>query len=103
VGGIVLDPAMMAIPIDDHMVHRGHGVFDTAMVMDGCLYELDAHLARFLRSAAKARIQPLPPHDKLRSILLQMTAGGPSATGSAPAPATSSSPLPLLLPRSTAW
>lgn len=34
-GGITLDPAIMVIPIDDHMVHRGHGVFDTAMLMDG--------------------------------------------------------------------
>eukprot|EP01052_Picozoa_sp_SAG31_P023088 SAG31_NODE_1875_length_7019_cov_39.090896_4_plen_176_part_00 len=25
-GGIVLDPALMMIPIDDHMVHRGHSV-----------------------------------------------------------------------------
>ncbi|GJN06579.1 hypothetical protein PR202_ga24322 [Eleusine coracana subsp. coracana] len=56
VGGIILDPAMMVIPMDDHMVHRGHGVFDTAMIMDGWLYELDAHLDRFLRSAANARI-----------------------------------------------
>ncbi len=34
-GGIILDPAMMVIPIDDHMVHRGHGVFDTAVIVDG--------------------------------------------------------------------
>jgi len=34
-GGITLDPAMMVIPLDDHMVHRGHGVFDTAIVLDG--------------------------------------------------------------------
>lgn len=34
-GGIILDPAMMVIPIDDHMVHRGHGVFDTAVLLDG--------------------------------------------------------------------
>lgn len=34
-GGIILDPTVMVIPIDDHMVHRGHGVFDTAMLMDG--------------------------------------------------------------------
>ena len=26
-GGIVTDPALMVIPFDDHMVHRGHGVF----------------------------------------------------------------------------
>lgn len=35
VGGITTDPAAMVIPIDDHMVHRGHGVFDTAAIMDG--------------------------------------------------------------------
>ena len=33
--GIILDSAMMVIPIDDHMVHRGHGVFDTAIILNG--------------------------------------------------------------------
>ncbi|KAJ4726364.1 D-amino-acid transaminase, chloroplastic-like [Melia azedarach] len=72
-GGIILDPAMMVIPIDDHMVHRGHGVFDTAIILDGYLYELDAHLDRFLRSAAKARILSPFPRSTLRSILMQLT------------------------------
>ena len=26
-GGIVTDPALMVLPLDDHMVHRGHAVF----------------------------------------------------------------------------
>ena len=34
-GGITTDAAAMVIPMDDHMVHRGHGVFDTAAIMDG--------------------------------------------------------------------
>ena len=34
-GGIITDPALMLIPLDDHMVHRGHGVFDTALIIDG--------------------------------------------------------------------
>ncbi|CAL9195520.1 unnamed protein product [Musa hybrid cultivar] len=34
-GGITTDSAAMVIPMDDHMVHRGHGVFDTAAIMDG--------------------------------------------------------------------
>lgn len=34
-GGIVTDAAAMVIPMDDHMVHRGHGVFDTAAIMNG--------------------------------------------------------------------
>lgn len=35
VGGITTDPAAMVLPLDDHMVHRGHGVFDTAMIING--------------------------------------------------------------------
>lgn len=37
-GGITTDPAAMVIPMDDHMVHRGHGVFDTAAIFDGLVY-----------------------------------------------------------------
>ncbi|XP_027342298.1 D-amino-acid transaminase, chloroplastic-like isoform X2 [Abrus precatorius] len=73
-GGIIPDPAMMVIPIDDHMVHRGHGVFDTGIVLDGYLYELDVHLDRFLRSASKAKISPPFSRSTLRSILIQLTA-----------------------------
>ena len=40
-GGIVNDPALMVLPLDDHMVHRGHGVFDTATLTHGMLYQLD--------------------------------------------------------------
>ncbi|RZC06422.1 D-amino-acid transaminase, chloroplastic-like isoform X2 [Glycine soja] len=49
-GGITTDPAAMVIPMDDHMVHRGHGVFDTTAIIDGYLYELDQHLDRFIRN-----------------------------------------------------
>ena len=43
-GGIVTDPALMVIPFDDHMVHRGHGIFDTAAIANGRIYDLEAHL-----------------------------------------------------------
>lgn len=38
-GGITTDPAAMVIPMDDHIVHRGHGVFDTAAIVDGLVYD----------------------------------------------------------------
>lgn len=81
-GGITLDPTMMSVPIDDHIVHRGHGVFDTAMLMDGHLYELDPHLDRFLSSASKARINSPFPRETLRAILIQMTAASKCRRGS---------------------
>ncbi|HEY1267652.1 MAG TPA: aminotransferase class IV [Candidatus Binatia bacterium] len=73
-GGIVTDPAFMVVPLDDHMVHRGHSVFDTAILAEGRLYQLDQHLQRFLRSAEMARI-PLPfPLEKLRQIIIDTAA-----------------------------
>ena len=73
-GGIVTDPALMVIPFDDHMVHRGHAVFDTAAIVNGMMYQLEAHLNRFERSASMARI-PLPfPRSQIREIILK-TAG----------------------------
>lgn len=73
-GGIVTDPALMVLPLDDHMVHRGHGVFDTAILANGMLYQLDLHLARLLQSAAMARI-PLPfSADRLRGIIVDTAA-----------------------------
>ncbi|CAN6278241.1 unnamed protein product [Urochloa humidicola] len=81
-GGITTDPSAMVIPIDDHMVHRGHGVFDTAAIMDGHLYELEQHLDRFLRSALMAKI-PLPfGRSTIRSILIQTVSASKCTQGS---------------------
>ena len=49
----------MVLQIDDHMVHRGHGVFETLVIKEGHLYQLGRRIERFLSSAAKANI-PLP-------------------------------------------
>jgi 4-amino-4-deoxychorismate lyase len=73
-GGIVTDPALMVLPLDDHMVHRGHAVFDTAILAHGMLYQLDQHLERFLRSAEMARI-PLPfSREQLRQTIIDTAA-----------------------------
>lgn len=43
VGAITTDVAAMVLPIDDHMVHRGHSVFDTAILTNG--YVVSANLS----------------------------------------------------------
>ena len=81
-GGIVTDPAFMVLPLDDHMVHRGHGVFDTATLTNGMLYQLDPHIERLIKSAEGARI-PLPfPREQLRQIILQTAAASRRREGS---------------------
>jgi 4-amino-4-deoxychorismate lyase len=72
----------MVLPLDDHMVHRGHAVFDTATLTNGMLYQLDPHLERFIRSANAARI-PLPfPQEQLRQIILETAAASGQRDGS---------------------
>ena len=72
-GGIVTDPALMVIPFDDHMVHRGHGIFDTAGLVDGKIYDLEAHLDRFLRSAERSKLRMPGTRDEIRDIVIRTT------------------------------
>lgn len=58
-GGIVQDPRLMMVPVDDHLVHRGDGVFEAFKCVEGALYLLDRHLDRLDRSAALGAL-PLP-------------------------------------------
>jgi 4-amino-4-deoxychorismate lyase len=80
-GGIVTDPALMILPFDDHMVHRGHGIFDTAAIEGGKIYDLEAHLDRFIRSARNSKLK-LPSRDEMRDIIVRTTAASGKREGS---------------------
>ena len=73
-GGVVTDPALMVIPFDDHIVHRGHGIFDTAGLVNGRIYDLEAHLDRFLRSAERSKLTLAGSRDEMRSIIVNTAA-----------------------------
>lgn len=49
--GFVTDPALMVIPVDDHLVHRGDGVFEALRVTPSGIYLIGPHLERLYRSA----------------------------------------------------
>ena len=80
-GGVVTDPALMVLPFDDHMVHRGHGIFDTAAIVDGKIYDLESHLDRFIRSARTSKL-PLPSRQEMRDIIVRTTAASGQRNGS---------------------
>ncbi|MBT3352715.1 MAG: D-amino-acid transaminase [Nitrospinaceae bacterium] len=82
IGGVVTDPALMVIPFDDHMVHRGHGIFDTAAIVDGKIYDLEAHLDRFHRSAAASKLTLPCERKEMREIIIQTTAASGQKNGS---------------------
>ncbi|HKH71901.1 MAG TPA: aminotransferase class IV [Vicinamibacterales bacterium] len=73
-GGIVTDPALMVLPFDDHMVHRGHGIFDTAGLVGGRIYDLEAHLDRFLGSAERSKLKLAGSRADMRDIIIHTTA-----------------------------
>src|SRR4029077_14987490 len=73
-GGVVTDPSLMVLPFDDHMVHRGHGIFDTAGLVNGKLYDLEAHLDRFLGSAERSKLKLFGSREEMRDIIIRTTA-----------------------------
>jgi len=81
-GGVVTDPALMVLPFDDHMVHRGHGIFDTAALVEGKLYDLEAHLDRFLLSAERSKLRLPAARGEMRDIILKTTAASGRREGS---------------------
>ena len=80
-GGIVTDPALMVIPFDDHMEHRGHGIFDTAGLVNGTIYDLEAHLDRFLGSAERSKLKLFGSRDEMRDIIIRTTAASGQRDG----------------------
>lgn len=56
IGAIATDPRFLCAPLDDHLVHRGDGVFETLKWEEKRLYQLEPHLARMQRSAKAIRL-----------------------------------------------
>jgi branched-chain amino acid aminotransferase len=76
-GGIVTDPSIMLLPIDDHIVHRGDGIFEAFKCLQGRVYLLDRHLDRLERSAALIDLGwPVGRSDMERLILETIMAAG---------------------------
>lgn len=55
--GIVTSPALMLIPFEDHLVHRGDGVFEAVKVVAGQPYLWAAHWKRLQSSASRLNLE----------------------------------------------
>ena len=75
-GGIVTDPALMLLPIDDHVVHRGDGVFETIKCVSGAIYNLPAHLTRLEHSASVLNHQLPLSRDQMTEIMIETVRAG---------------------------
>lgn len=80
-GGVTTEPGLFVIHADDHGFHRGHAVFDTVEIIEGCAYDLDAHLTRFFASAEAARLDLPCTRAQVRRIVLETAAAGRALDG----------------------
>nr|BFD59406.1 aminotransferase class IV [Bdellovibrio sp. CKG001] len=72
-GGIVKDPGLMMVPVDDHLVHRGDGVFEAIKVVDGQVFLLQEHLERLESSAGQIGLSLPHSLPEMKEIILQTT------------------------------
>lgn len=81
VGAICKDPALMLIPLDDHIVHRGDGIFETMKYLDGKMYLLDKHMARMKKSAEGIKLVPPCSWEKVEQFILDIARAGGEKNG----------------------
>jgi branched-subunit amino acid aminotransferase/4-amino-4-deoxychorismate lyase len=70
-GGILKNPMLMLLPIDDHMVHRGDGVFEAMKAINRSVYLMDEHLKRLFISADKIALACPFTIDEVKEIILE--------------------------------
>ena len=80
-GGIVCDPALMVVPLDDHMVHRGDGVFEAIKFVEKKVYALRPHLNRLQRSADLIELALPNTLDEIEEIALATVRAGKRPEG----------------------
>jgi len=70
-GGVVTDPALMVVPVDDHIINRGDSIFEYFPVVNGRAYCFESHMTRLRRSAEIISLNLPFDMDTLRQVILE--------------------------------
>lgn len=81
VGAICKNPELLLIPLDDHLCHRGDGVFESLNYSRRRLLQLDAHLERLKHSAVALDLAPPCPWEELRTLISATARAGGADQG----------------------
>ncbi|MEF2144975.1 MAG: aminotransferase class IV [Desulfovibrionaceae bacterium] len=76
VRAICRDPRLMLMPWDDHLVHRGDGVFETMKFIGRRIYQVDPHMERLKRSAAAIHLVEPCAWDTVRELVFEVARAG---------------------------
>lgn len=72
VGHICTDPRLLLLPLDDHICHRGDGLFESISFRQRTIFGLDAHLARLVDGATALSITPPCTWEALRQRIIDV-------------------------------
>lgn len=78
---ICKDPAYLLIPLDDHICHRGDGLFESICYREGRIFALEEHLARMAEGSALLNLEPPCPFQEIGSIICEVARASGSDHG----------------------
>ncbi len=81
IGAVCKDHKLMLIPLDDHIVHRGDGIFETVKFVDGKLYQLESHLQRMQHGADTIFLTPPCSWEDMGKIIIAVAKASEEKNG----------------------
>ena len=81
IGAVCRDPRFLLVPMDDHLVHRGDGLFEALKFVDRKLFQLDAHIKRMQRCASSIYLTPPCSWERLRELALEVCSATSATNG----------------------
>lgn len=72
VGHITTDPRLLLVPLDDHLCHRGDGLFESICFRERKIFALDEHLARMRDGAKALSLTPPCSWEELRERIVDV-------------------------------
>lgn len=70
--GWTANPNLMFLPIDDHIVHRGDGIFEAFKAVNNKIYLLNAHLDRLEQSASRIDLKLPYTREEIEKIVKEV-------------------------------
>jgi branched-chain amino acid aminotransferase len=80
-GVICKEPRLLLIPLDDHLVHRGDGVFETLKFVSRKIYLLDEHLERMSKSCKAIKLYPPCSWKKIKELVIEVARAAETDNG----------------------
>ena len=75
------DPRLLLIPLDDHICHRGDGLFESICYRKGRILALEAHLKRLKEGAQALHIEPPCSMSTLQTLIQDVARASQSQDG----------------------